>query len=83
MNYREPPKGADIGSNDCEMAKYKDHTHEDGGRCQLLDPWEHRWKCTRPKGHEGMHEAAGWNRLRPETFCITRWDDKRAAAFSL
>ena len=32
------------------------------------------WSCTRPKNHEGIHEA-GWN---GEEHCFARWSDDPA-----
>ena len=54
------------GQKDNSM-HYKDHTHNN--MCQKYSQ-NKTWYCTRPKGHEGFHEAG----RGPSTgICVARW----------
>ena len=63
---------------------YSDHdnTNEALDRCHARDPWKQRWLCTRPKGHDGMHEGM-IDDLHPDCECCARWDDEVAVALKV
>ena len=59
-----------------EKPEYDDHLNVSGINGQCSETFD-IWTCTRLKGHEGLHEAKGYNHV------FARWDDAFKLAYEI